>query len=797
MEEQTLKNRERSKKLSIAVFLYVWIVLAPLFFANPSRQSTKLIDVSVLDKEYLTVSLVEGEVLFKDDGKGPLAFRGAENNKDDNRVEKYGTLNIDEAMKAANWTIISSDDPAYQNKGKNPSHVFRKSKINGMAQMDWNSAANDFHYETPMGHAFYLRLPTSLQEGKQYKLVIGSSILPEEKSAAFAFDTVQQRSEAIHLNLLGYMDIPLIKSADVYQWLGDGGARDYSSFEGNRVFIYDVGAGTKQEIGTLKFFHKRGKDVGGYDISGSDAWTADCTRLEKPGVYRLVIDGIGSSRDFRIAKGIYGDPFKVSIRGFYYMRIGEQERKDIRPVPRQPPYIPGKNPPETKVFITTMQPYHPEWRTFASGDKWDRPEAFERFVKTGRPENPNAYGGHSDAADWDRHLGHVSIIYDMLLPYILTRGAISDDNAGIAESGNGIPDILDEARNEVDFWLRLRDGEGYSHGLTNPTKSGVFYQAGTTVVAAWANAANAAMLAECFRIGGFKDLSKQYLTAAQTAFRYAEKQDDRQLDKVQDVGDASMSGADFKITAAVCLFNLTGDPAYEKIISELSVAVNEESDVGAKKHEQIWAAAGYLLTPQKVGYPKLYELMRKCAINAAKKMELRYSQSRPSRRSTDEELGYFYTAQNVQRIILAHCISADPVEKQKLLDALVLEADWGLGRNPLNSILMTTATTPLASYRSVENIYTTGRNDGTLGLHPGHTPYLNTDNWGQGMIMSKPRWMADKGYPAFSNWPHGECYFNTRYVWAHSEFTPQQTMRGKMALYGYLYGINHPSHELR
>jgi hypothetical protein len=54
--------------------------------------------------------------------------------------------------------------------------------------------------------------------------------------------------------------------------------------------------------------------------------------------------------------------------------------------------------------------------------------------------------------------------------------------------------------------------------------------------------------------------------------------------------------------------------------------------------------------------------------------------------------------------------------------------------------------------------------------------------------------MTDKCYPAFGDyqstgWPKAEAYFNTRYVWAHSEFTPQQTMRGKAALYGYLYGL--------
>ena len=117
---------------------------------------------------------------------------------------------------------------------------------------------------------------------------------------------------------------------------------------------------------------------------------------------------------------------------------------------------------------------------------------------------------------------------------------------------------------------------------------------------------------------------------------------------------------------------------------------------------------------------------------------------------------------------------------------------WGLGRNPLNMILMTTATTPLEKFRSVENAFTAGRNDGTRGLNPGHTPYYNMDDWGgkRGMIMARPRWMAERGYPEFDLWPRGETCFNTRWVWAHTEFTPQQTMRGKTALYGYLYGID-------
>ena len=196
----------------------------------------------------------------------------------------------------------------------------------------------------------------------------------------------------------------------------------------------------------------------------------------------------------------------------------------------------------------------------------------------------------------------------------------------------------------------------------------------------------------------------------------------------------------------------------------------------------------YLLSPRKSAYPDLTARMKACVIAQAKKMEAGLSAQRPSRRATEQGTGYFHTSQNVQRTLLAHRLTQDPAEKRMLLDALILEADWGLGRNPLNMIQMTTATTPLAGIRSVENAYTSGRNDGTPGMHPGHTPYLNTDNWG-GMIMAKPGWMAEQGYPSLDKWPRAECYYNTRWVWAHSEFTPQQTMRGKMALYGYLYAL--------
>lgn len=92
--------------------------------------------------------------------------------------------------------------------------------------------------------------------------------------------------------------------------------------------------------------------------------------------------------------------------------------------------------------------------------------------------------------------------------------------------------------------------------------------------------------------------------------------------------------------------------------------------------------------------------------------------------------------------------------------------------------------------RHIENAYTTGRNDGAPEVHPGQTPFNGTETWTKGN-GGDARILLDKCYPFWDTggWPRQESYFNQRYLWANSEFTPRETMRGKMALLAYLYAI--------
>ncbi len=756
-------------------------------------QASRLTDYRILDQQFLMLHFKDGEVIRRDDGTGACAFMGHCHSADGSKAVYYGNaLDVNKAVLPQTWILVSPNDPNYSGSGLQPIQVHRKSKLNGMSINRWDDDAGvsgDYIYDITMEHYLYLELPHPMQQGKNYTLKINDNIESDKNEISLEFDVFRNVSEAIHVNLVGYDPDSPVKAADLYHWMGDGGARDYSAFEGNKIFLYNVRTGQSFEVGEVSFWKKDTEEFSGHNFSRSDVWNIDFTGSYPIGTYRLVVEGVGCSPDFEISPEVYYEPFRVSVLGFFYMRLG-QDSPDIDPRPRIPLLIPGVD--NTTVYITNLHPYHPAWEDIRirKTDPWDHPDEFEPYV-TGE-QNMDAWGGHSDAYDWDKRLQQVFTVYDKLLPFILTEGALTDDNTGIAESGNGIPDLLDGVRYEVDAWLRMRDGMGYAHGTTCPydEENRIRYQGGTTAVAGWANALNSAMLAEAFRVSGHNELMKVYLDSALVAFNYTDGLEDRMLDLQETDGAGLVRGRDFRMMAAAYLYNLTGDTRFEDIMAEESVVTSPKSTIiDTDRHNQIYGVAAYLTTKQKVNYPELFSNMRSSLMKEARVLEAGFAGTRPSRRATCNDAGYFWTIQNMQRTIIAHAISDNPEEKEYFLRALILEADFSLGRNSTNMIQMTTASTPLQNKRSVEFAYTSGYNDGTPGLHPGHTPYWNMHDWAPDMIMGRPSWLASHGYPEMEKWPSSELAFNTDYVWAHTEFTPQQTMRGKMALYAYLYGL--------
>ena len=753
--------------------LFKTVLAGLLLLTATPNSATKVLGLRVIDNHYLMVHFRDGEVHYRDNGTGPSAYLGHSFSEGDDTLVVFGERLKAEAQNAALWQISSPDDKSFVST--QPLKVWRKSK----------PMNTDHTLTSECDHWLFLQLPQPMKQGCTYEVSIPKGIGADQEKVSVIFDVWNSQSEAIHVNIIGYSPAETIHAADLYQWLGDGGQRDYSSWEGRKVYIYNVKTKKKQNVGTVKFWKSAAdaaQEAGKKALIGTDVWNIDF-KATTPGRYRLVVEDVGCSMDFDIASDIYFQPYRYSVRGYYYMRLGEpKDPEHVWPVPRQPQFIPETDPKGLTVYKTDLTPWDKEWRDLHT-DVWDEPHFKPVFASIfwqhrlpGNPVNTEVKGGHSDAFDWDRHLAHVSNIYDMLLPYILSGGRLSEDNLGIRESGNGIPDIIDEARNEVDFFLSIRDGEAYSQGVTNPSEDwSVMFQAGCTTMAAWANAANCAIIGEAFRLQGNDSLRQYYTNEAIKAFFFASRQDNLQLDDRQDIGSMQLRGRDFRQMAAAYLYNLTGDQQWEKIFAEeayeLSIA-------------NTWTAAAYLTCPQPRHFAERYQQILASVDKLAESYNIVNMSQRPSRRSANDRR--WQVSQNLQLVMLAHYIAKDKARKKQLEHVMYTEASWAMGRNPGNIVEMTGL-----GERHITDCYTTGRNDGAPESHPGQTPFNGTETWSLGHNGGDARVILKYCYPDWNEggWPRQESYFNQRYFWVNGEFTPRETMRGKMALLGYLYAI--------
>ncbi len=233
----------------------VLIILAlSLIIISTDAFAAKLVTIKVIDKDYIMAQFKDGDVNFVDDGLGSTAYTGDHDTANNYKVLYGSALNTTNAVATANWIIKSTDDANYGTTGLNPTNCYRKSKLNGMAEMDWNVPANDWNYDYTMEHTIYLKLPYSMAQGTSYTIEINSNTNSDVLSQTITFDIFNSPSEAVHVNLVGYLSDASIKAVDLYMWMGDGGARDYSAFVGKKVYIYNVNTSASQQVGTVAFW---------------------------------------------------------------------------------------------------------------------------------------------------------------------------------------------------------------------------------------------------------------------------------------------------------------------------------------------------------------------------------------------------------------------------------------------------------------------------------------------------------------------------------------------------------------
>jgi hypothetical protein len=170
-------------------------------------EAAKVIGVGVLDKEYILVQISDGDVAHEAPGEN---------------VSRYSPeLDTAVATQTGSWLVKSDQDANYGSAGRSPTACSRKKKLSGQAQEVWVSS--DYAYEYTYQHWIFLKLPSPLQQGMAYALEIAPATNADVTTWPFTFDVYSSRSEAVHVNLVGYAPDAPHKAADLYAWLATAG----------------------------------------------------------------------------------------------------------------------------------------------------------------------------------------------------------------------------------------------------------------------------------------------------------------------------------------------------------------------------------------------------------------------------------------------------------------------------------------------------------------------------------------------------------------------------------------------
>ncbi len=195
----------------------------------------------------------------------------------------------------------------------------------------------------------------------------------------------------------------------------------------------------------------------------------------------------------------------------------------------------------------------------------------------------DASGGWYDAGDYGKYVVNGGIAaWTLLNAYQRNPGAFADGVLNIPESGNGVPDVLDEARWEMEYLLSMQvpDGQPLAgmaqhklHGLQWDAMPGLPpAESDTRFLFPPSTAATlnlAATAAQCARV--WKDIDAEFaarcLTAAETAWQAASAHPDMLAAEFPELGGGAYGDSNVSdefYWAAVELYLTTGKPEYQE-----------------------------------------------------------------------------------------------------------------------------------------------------------------------------------------------------------------------------------------
>jgi endoglucanase len=670
----------------------------------------------------------------------------------------------------ATFTVTSKDDPNFAAPGRKPVSVSRKSK-----PFDWAQPPRGL----AMRHRVYLRMNTPLKPGATYTIDLGG-LNTAKADVSLAFDPARVPSEAVHAQQVGYRPDDPVKEAFLSCWAGAGGGVTYPDNLMFRVVDQATGrAAFEGEVAPHWPASKPEQMANTENFVMADVLRMDFSGLDRPGTYRVVVDGVGCSPPFEIGAKSWDHAFRVQMSGLYNERSG---------VELGPPYTSFRKPrdfhPADGVRVTRS--------THAAMDGGG--EAFAKLAAgdTGEPV-PDAWGGWHDAGDWNpRRVTHMKAVLAILELYELFPEHFRAVDLNIPPDGR-VPDVLAECLFELDCFRRLqREDGGMPYGIEtagDPIEGEVSwlqsmpaYVFAPDPAASWyyaAVAARAGRIVEPFDAARARD----YRDSAARAMRWAEAD----LKRRESDGRAKTvpwTARDSRNLAALELYRATGDPSWNELFRVTScLGSGEAPELFAwGDHVQVDAAFAYTcLDPSKAD--ATWQKRARAGILRQAEKALDYAAGNAFGITTPDRnkpqfIG-FYTTPDAIELARAHVLTGD----RKYLAGAVRACGFSLGANPDNLVY----TTGLGSNPVRNPLFLDSRRTGQPAP-PGLTVYgpIDYKRWNdQGITWPITYFLGAACTPNPFAWPTPEAHFDIFLYPMITEFTVD-IWASNLYVWGYL-----------
>ena len=169
--------------------------------------------------------------------------------------------------------------------------------------------------------------------------------------------------------------------------------------------------------------------------SGDNGWWFDFSSVTSTGSYYIYDSSTNeASAVFEINNTIYDNILEVATKMFYYNRAG---------IEKVEPYV---LPPYVDIISFTQDA-----------------TARDVYDQSNTNTSKDMSGGWFDAGDYNKYVTFTeTTVHDLLWAYT-ENAQLFNDNFNIPESGNGIPDIIDEIKWETDWLLKMINTDGSVH----------------------------------------------------------------------------------------------------------------------------------------------------------------------------------------------------------------------------------------------------------------------------------------------------------------------------------------------